>query len=228
MDILDKIKKLFALSKSPNANEAALALRRAQELMDEYGIDHSAVSASDIVEEDIYRHRGTNPPLYEAYLIGIISKAFGCRALLRGNLQDTENRWCFIGLSHRAEIAKYTAVVLMRKLGSARRQYIGTLYRCKRDTKIRRADTFCEGWVTTISEKIKAFAGSEEDEILLKDYMKRYEDGIDELKPISREAILKYAGNDYYRGGREATGVELQHGMSGEGETAFLIGDESC
>lgn len=84
MDILDKIKKLLALSSSPNANEAASALRRAQELMEAYGIDRESVVAAEIVEEEIERRGGAKPSAFEAYLFATLARAFGCRSFLRG------------------------------------------------------------------------------------------------------------------------------------------------
>ena len=53
--ITDKIRKLFALSKSSNEHEAALALKNANELLMKYNIDMMDVSAtlSDIVESDV-------------------------------------------------------------------------------------------------------------------------------------------------------------------------------
>jgi hypothetical protein len=42
--ILSKIQKLFALSRSPNLNEAAIALKKAESLMDEYNLSYGEVS----------------------------------------------------------------------------------------------------------------------------------------------------------------------------------------
>lgn len=49
--ILDKLKKLLALSKSDNPHEAALALQRAQKLMGAYGISQSELELADFGEE---------------------------------------------------------------------------------------------------------------------------------------------------------------------------------
>lgn len=47
-DIIDKIKKLLALSKSENQHEAELAAKRASDLMQKYQIDAAVVEASSI------------------------------------------------------------------------------------------------------------------------------------------------------------------------------------
>jgi len=49
--ILDKLKKLLALSKSDNPHEAALALQRARKLMDTFGITAEDIVLNDIGEE---------------------------------------------------------------------------------------------------------------------------------------------------------------------------------
>jgi len=46
--IIDKIKKLLALSKSPNEKEAASALQKAKALLTKYGIDFSEINKANI------------------------------------------------------------------------------------------------------------------------------------------------------------------------------------
>lgn len=222
MEALDKIKKLLALGKSPNANEAAAALAKAQELMEQYGVDKDTIVEAEIVEEEIIRHGGERPPAYEVYLMNAVARAFGCRLLHRRGFQEA--RWVYIGPQHRAEIASYVGVVLLRKLASARRTFVKTLYRCKRDTKVRRADEYCLGWVSVAIKKIKAFAGNEEDEAVLDRYMKRY-DSAGELESIKRKAIAR-SNDDFYRGKISASGLEIQHGVGGEGHRQELLTSE--
>jgi hypothetical protein len=227
MDILDKVKKLLALSKSPNANEAAAALQRAQQLMEEYGIEQETVVAAEIVEEEVIRHGGTKPPAFEVYLVTAIARSFGCRVILQSSLIEKDARWLFIGLSHRAEISSYLCVVLLRKLAAARRNYMKDIYRCKRDTKIRRGDSFCIGWVSTVVKKIHAFAGSEEDEALLDQYIKRHKDIVhSEVK--SRKSISRYSDTDYAQGYRAASDVKLQNGVQNQEPRQMLIGGSQC
>jgi hypothetical protein len=141
--IKDKIKKLLALSKSPNANEAAAALQMAQELMEKYNIGAESVSQCDISKEELKGNSGERPPKYELILVSCIAKAFGCRSAYGG--VKIKDRWCyghtFIGVEHRAKIAAFMAEVLLRKLKSARTTYVQSLTRVKsRGNKIRRAD----------------------------------------------------------------------------------------
>lgn len=46
--MLDKLKKLFALGKSPNQHEAEAALRKASEIMQQYQIDHAEVDMREM------------------------------------------------------------------------------------------------------------------------------------------------------------------------------------
>lgn len=105
--IKDKIKKLFALSKSPNANEAAAALEKAQ------GINLTA-GGLEVVTEDVRGTSGKRPPVYEAYLVRKIAEAFGCMAAYGIVKKDPEQDTLFnnfvyghtfAGLEHRATVA---------------------------------------------------------------------------------------------------------------------------
>jgi hypothetical protein len=78
--VKDKIKKLFALSKSSNANEAALALEMVQKLMAEYGVKRNEVGEFIITQENIDGNSGKHPPKYEMYLAREIAAVFGCWA----------------------------------------------------------------------------------------------------------------------------------------------------
>lgn len=224
MEILDKIKKLLALGRSPNANEAAAALAKAQELMEQYGIDGDTVIDSEIVEEEIARHGGEKPPAYEGYLMNAIARAFGCRLIHRQGFEGA--KWVYIGPAHRAEVASYVGTILLRKLAGARRTFVKTISRCKRNTKMRRADEYCLGWVSTAIQKIKVFAGSEEDKAVLDRYMKRYESA-GELETIKRKAPSN-GDRDFFRGRIAARDLEIQHGVNGEGKRQELLASESA
>jgi hypothetical protein len=153
--IKNKIKKLFALSKSPNANEAAAALEMAQKLIAEYGIIVSADGEFEIIEEDVKGNSGQRPPRYEVYLAIKIAEAFGAKVAY-GIVKDDPNQeslfnnyaygHTFVGVEHRVKIAAFIADVLLRKLKKARRGYIKTLIRVRiTKNKIARADEFCLG-----------------------------------------------------------------------------------
>ncbi|HWR12472.1 MAG TPA: DUF2786 domain-containing protein [Rectinemataceae bacterium] len=222
MVMIAKIKKLLALGKSPNANEAATAILKAQELMERYGVDINTVETSEIVEEELNRHVGKKPSAYEAYLMSSIARAFGCRLIHRIEYEGA--KWVFIGTSSRSEVAAFISTVLLRKLSGSRRAYMKTLYRCKRDTKIRRADDYCLGWVASVIQKIKTFSGSDDDETILDLYMKRY-DTANKLETINRKASNNRY-QSFYLGQAAAQNVEIQHGVTKGYESQELLTSE--
>jgi hypothetical protein len=227
--IKSKIKKLFALSKSPNANEAATALEMAQKLMDEYGIIKSEIPTLDVNEDEAPRVSGNVPPQYEINLAVSIAEAFGCRVLMNQKLDMREliyrNTYKFIGIDYRPEVASYIAIVLFRKLRRARAEYLKTLYRVRsRATKIKRGDEFSKGWVSIVIQKLKTFSGTPEENMALEMYMKKYTD-LETVSGIDRGAIKKYEYLDWHKGREAGEGVEVQHGVESQKSGTPLLGD---
>jgi len=217
--ITAKIKKLLALSKSPNPNEAASALEMAQALMAEYNVDQADVGSIDIAGETTKTACRENPPLYEAALFRKIANAFGCRLIhLSGR-----GRWEFIGMSHRAQVSAYIGHVLLRKLKSARAAYIKTLYRVRsKHRKTRRADDYCSAWVDAVTEKLSAFAGlTEEEQKAVGVYVAKNHPNLERMNPVSR-SFGNFA--DYRNGHRAGEGVELQHGVGVDPRKPLQLG----
>lgn len=167
---LDKIKKCLRLSKSANEHEAAAALRQAQALMAQHGLDDSDVLASEVAEAIAKSGSKITPSTWEAKLCGLVAEAFGCNRLYRRGVGE----WVFIGVGHRAETAGYAFAALRRQCLKKRAEHIQAhLRRCKSATKTRRADDFCNGWVFSVSELVKAFANSAEDAAAIAAYLQR-------------------------------------------------------
>jgi hypothetical protein len=219
--IKGRIRKLLALSKSPNPHEAASALEMAQKLMEEYRIDRGGIGAIEIGEEAARTAYRENPPLYEDILIGKIAKAFGCRTVY--HLQGTSCRWKFVGLKHRAQAAAFIAETLLRKLKNARAEYTKTLYRVRsRFRKTQRADDFCTSWVCAVAGKLSAFAGpAPEEEKEIDRFIRAGHPNLTDLNPARRTF-----GNadDYLRGKRAGEGVALQHGVGAAGAPLAIGG----
>jgi hypothetical protein len=227
--IKNKIKKLFALSKSPNANEAAAALEMAQKLMDEYGLIKSEIPTLDVNEDEAPRASGNVPPQYEINLAVSIAEAFGCKILMNRKLDIKklvyQNTYKFIGIDYRPEVASYIAIVLFRKLHRARAGYLKSLYRVRsRATKTKRGDEFSKGWVSIVVQKLKAFSGTPEEAMALEMYMKKYTD-LETINGIDRGAIKKYEYLDWRKGRKAGEGVEVQHGVKSRESRVPLLGD---
>lgn len=82
--VLDKIKKLLALAKSPNEHEAQAAMLKAQELMAKYGM-----TVEESVETEIsyssYIAETSGNATFRVPLASIISKNFRCEVFLTNN-----------------------------------------------------------------------------------------------------------------------------------------------
>jgi hypothetical protein len=86
-NVVQKIQKLLALSKSDNPNEAALAASMAQELMVKYAIeahelDKSGVAAKEPIEVEPLGAGTRKIPRWQATLAHILSKHFFCKTYL--------------------------------------------------------------------------------------------------------------------------------------------------
>jgi len=216
--VKDKIKKLFALSKSSNANEAAIALEMAQKLMIEHDIKRNEVGEFEIAEETIKGNSGERPPQYETYIVSNIASSFGCRNAY-GYLKLVNNRlsfgYTFVGLAHKIQVASFIAEVLLRKMKKARREYMKKLHRVRsRANKIKRADDFCFGWACTVVEKLKYFSNTDKEQLAIDNYIDNLKWG-NNLKTISRSSIKNSKINDYINGRREGANVQIQSGIAG-------------
>lgn len=209
--IISKIKKCLALAKSANANEAATALRQAQALMEQHGIDESDVLASEAGEAHAKSTVKMTPPAWESLLASVVADALGCNRIYYEGV--THSRWIFVGIGPKCEIAAYAFSVLLRQLKKARSDFIKRkLKRCLRATKIRRADEFCIGWVIAVSVTVRAFARSDEDTAIINAYLAKRFGGA--LVPM--ESRKAKAGRDYgdaWAGHRAGRDVTLNHGV---------------
>ena len=133
--ILAKIKKCLALAGSDNPNEAATALRQAHALMEKHGLGVHDVAMSDIgqAESPSQTMSRDAPADWEARLANQVAKAFGCKTLIKKRQMPSkgtplnEGAFVFIGLKHQAEIAAYTASILIRKCRTGRQRWIARL-----------------------------------------------------------------------------------------------------
>lgn len=124
--LLEKLKKLLALAKSDNPHEAALALQRAQKLMQAYNIyniTQADLALSDIDESvsNYWAAGSVNPPRYMLGLLDIIQVAFGVKSIIHSGFKPSVG---FYGNKDRVELASYTWEVLARQLIVARKNYI--------------------------------------------------------------------------------------------------------
>ena len=153
--ILRRIRACLALADSPEPHEAAAALRQAQKLMrrhdltrEEAGLSHASTGAGS---------RALNPRAWVATLIALVGRAFAVHPVylpVRGGGARVE----FIGRGVAAKVAVYAYEVLRRQLVRDRARVLRTMLRLKRTTRVRRAEVYCEGWVSAVAERVHDMA----------------------------------------------------------------------
>lgn len=217
--IINRIKKCFALGKSPNEHEAAAALAKARALMDEYGIstaDILASKASECISRSGAKYR---PPSWEGLLSQNICEMFGCQTIyLVSAWSWSRSSWSFVGCGPNPQIAKYAFDVLLRQVRKARTQYIKTrLRRCKSASrKTRRADMFCFGWVTAASSKALPMVVSEEDSRAIQAFLADRHPQTGNLSMINRcKRHSAHGLQDFISGRVRGNEAILEHGVEG-------------
>jgi len=184
-NILRKIKKCLALANSSNPNEAATAMRQAMALMEKHGISSHQITMADIGEAEASSKTMSRdkPAHWEIRLVALISMAFGCQMMIKraclpkGSGHINEGSYVFVGLAQQAEVAAYTATVLIRKCKAARQAWLKEFSGLGRGVKGRKAkmtrlgDMFAEGWVESIAKLVREFANPPEVDAAIKQHI---------------------------------------------------------
>lgn len=95
--IMEKVNKLFRLSKSSNPHEASLALERAKAILDKYNLEFYEIeeASSDVTEETIISAgRISN---WKKILINVVSKFFDCKTYYNKNRILRKNSYQVVG-----------------------------------------------------------------------------------------------------------------------------------
>lgn len=228
-EALDKIKKCLALAASPEAHEAAAALRQAQKLMAQFGLTESDVTLADVGEA---RQKAQNVPVvrWEAALAGMVAGAFGCdmytctSLALRDSRQFRRHRYyVFIGVGPAPEVAGYAFDVLARQCARDRRRYVGLQSKnCKPKTKVARGDLYAEGWIEGVRGKLDQIAGNARDDALIAQYMAERHPGIAEGEIKDRAKGKNVTHNDWHQGKKAGRNAELNYGVQGSAAQPLL------
>jgi len=220
--ILEKIKKCLALSKSANEHEAAAALTKARELMDAHGVSDAEILIADVSETRSKATRGRNLPAYEEMLANVVGKAFNCRVIFSSETNwNTYNpqKFCrFIGIHIQPELAQFAYDVLSGQLKKQRATYIKTkLKRCKTANKTLRADMFCEGWVSSVREAVNKFA-SYKPNPAIKAYIDTKFPRLksEEYKSRTDGKYSERNLTDFFNGAMAGKDAKLHHGVGGD------------
>lgn len=189
--LLDKLQKLFNLSTSSNANEAALALEKAAELMAAHNLTKGDIARRQIGEVMVKSmHSVSNPKDWEAALAELVGQAFGCSLMWRPGYSHNKDYWgryVFVGEKSQLPLVEYTFTVLQRQLTKQRADFTAEIKRVwfnhhgttkvPAKTMTEQLDGFAKGWVRTILPKVHAFSNSPEVQATIDEHVKAEVDG---------------------------------------------------
>lgn len=161
--ILEKIKKCLEMAKGKgsNPNEAQIAMRQAQKMMEAYKLEMGDVLASMAGETKVPAGSDGEPPAWRTRLAGVCADAFGTHLIITTHWLEPAG-FKFIGCGAAPELSGYAYQVLERQLQKARKEFLSTQKRCKRSTKVARGDAFAHGWIDAVYLKVQEFAGVED------------------------------------------------------------------
>ncbi|MCD2164685.1 DUF2786 domain-containing protein [Comamonas koreensis] len=228
-EALQKIKKCLALASSPNAHEAAAALRQAQKMMQQFGLNEVDIGLADVAERD---QEARNVPLvrWESLLANMVASAFGCTVITRigtkylpGLKLRRIRKWVFIGVGAAPEIAGYAFDVLSRQCAKDRRAYIKQQSKnCKPKTKVARGDGYAEGWLDGVYAELESFAATPEQQAIVARYMEQKYPNLKELESKDRITGKNVTSNDWYMGKKAGSAVRLKHGVGGQQQALLM------
>lgn len=229
---LQRIKKLLAMARNnSSAEEAALALNRAQRLMEQHKLSETDVDCMDINEASTQKvpTHAEKMPEYMALLAEMIKRVFGVRFYTshgRYNWGEPAKRTItYYGPDERPQVAVYSFEVLGKQLVKARREYIATLRKnIKPATKIARADAFCSAWVNGAYAVVSDFMVTEAESTLMEAWRERKLSSW--MKTLEARKPGKARGTDDaasqgYQAGRNA---QLHHAVNGSKANVERIG----
>lgn len=225
-DAIKKIRKCLALANSLNEAEAAAAMRQAQALMREHGLDAEGVELASVKEQEA---RACFVPVlaWEAELVGLVADAFGCevistsRSLTSGFIAG-RRFWRLIGVNAAPEVAGYAFEVLAGQCKKARLDHIKRQSKnCKPATKAARGDLFATGWVRSVHDLVERFAGNECNVALIKRYMREKYPSLASAK-VRNRAEGRNVRNDDWHGAQAGRRAVLSRGVGGMAERKLL------
>lgn len=235
---IDKIRKCMALASSSEPHEAAAALRQAQKLIEQFGIEHPELLAAGITEDWVKSSAKKTPARYEVSLASMIASTFQCELIFCRQLNFAhtafDGGYAFIGVAPSPEIGTYAFATLRRQMLKARKTYIANALKRYRKNKIAAADQFCEGWVFAVRRIVGEVAMSDQQAEAVNAYLKINYAHTTALQPTYRStARSKQKSNgravtvetDYAhwaQGHAEGQNAQLHRGVTGVPATTLL------
>ncbi|GJL37538.1 hypothetical protein TUM17576_43580 [Enterobacter hormaechei] len=229
---LQRIKNLLAMARNnSSAEEAALAMRRAQRLMATHKLSATDVDFMDINEASTQKapsHAGKMPE-YMALLAIMIARVFGVKFYTSHGCdhwnKPAKRTIHYYGPDERPQIAAYSFEVLGKQLAKARREYIATMRKnIKPATKVARADTFCSAWVNGAYAVVSDFIVTDAETTLMEAYRERiFSQGMKTLEP-RKPGKARGTDDAAHMGFFAGSNAQLHHAVGGSATQKTLIG----
>jgi len=141
--MIDKVRKLMALSTSPNENEAAQAAEKAQTILAEYNLSMSEVETDGKVEDKFITSSRVRTPSvpWVRYVAGAVGRMYFCKYYYTHEYVTDLSRQCgyvrkdmhsFVGASHNIEIAEMMFQYLIEAINRLSKEAIRNVHRVHR------------------------------------------------------------------------------------------------
>jgi hypothetical protein len=161
-EVIDKIRKLLALSESPNENEAALAAEKAREMLSRYNLGMADLSIGEIKSRlEITEKVVEDSKILQDWvqnLISYVGEAFDCHCMVN-NKPGRRNKILFIGSAEDAEVAVYVFQYLRQTLRVMARNRLKELKTKNPEwSSYRLKCSYLEGAVRRIGERLRTGA----------------------------------------------------------------------
>lgn len=222
-EILAKIQKCLAMAEDGrgNATEAATALRMAQALMRQHQLSETDVAAAQAEERRAKAATWTQAKPWETRLARLVAETFGVQLYWSEGSSAAQRLgdWVYYGDPMRAELAVYAHAVLQRHITKARARFVAGLPSyMRRGEKASEAETFIEGFLTTVRASCAPLIPNQKEQTALDAYA-----ASQHLVTQSRERKLGGGSSDSRSAGTTAgKGVTLHRPMGGAAETRRL------
>ncbi len=191
--IIEKIRKLLALSTSPNENEAAIAIRKAQEMLRQYELtmaDVLEVSEDNVRETMVPIKPSSRIPKWIQWMVSAITEILEVRAYGSWKLVNGKSIHCYywVGFEVDVALAHHAFLLLQRGIQDgmrARRKELRSRgYSPPRNFR----NSYAMGFLLTVKEKLRVLARqSQQEEIPVPDAT--------DLPVMKQKAIDRYMEN---------------------------------
>jgi hypothetical protein len=167
-EVIDKIRKLLALSESPVENEAAIAAEKARELLSKYNLGMSDLSITELkkrlsVTERVVEDKKVLQDWVQN-LVAHVSEAFDCECVLNTKA-GRKNRIIFIGSAEDSLVAVYVFQYLRTTLRIMARNQAKELRKHHPDwSYMQLKRSYLEGAAHRIGERLRAGAAKFQEE----------------------------------------------------------------